>query len=408
MRTPFIIAAFLVVGNAFAQVNSAESAATAALNRHPLTAAARKEIEAAKAGKNSLGALRNPDIELIPALTEFGSDTELLIRQPLELNGQRSARRQVGSIQAEAARLQAIDTLRSLVRNAKVAWYDYVRASARLAAALEFERLSKAQLDALARQVEEGARPGIEKMQLELELAGIQREALKAESQRSQALSRLISATGESDVNDANLPPVKAQQFVLEDLVVNALSFRGDMRLAMLDINLPNAEAGLVRAEGMPDFALQYRQESFTREPRVGGFGLAVTIPILDYGSRRGRITQLNALADAARRRFESVQLGAVERVSNAFLEYESANRIAVQFEGLIAKADELMRISATGFQGGQITISQYLDAQRTRQQTQLDFIDAQVDALNAQAELEFEAALVPDALLMQVLEGRQ
>lgn len=391
-----------------AQVNSAESAATAALNRHPLSAAARKEIQAAKAGRNSLGAWRNPQIELIPALTEFGSDTELLIRQPLEINGQRSARRQVGDIQSEVARIQALDTLRTLIRNSKVAWYDYVRASARLAAAQEFERLSKAQLDALSRQVEEGVRPGIEKMQLELELAGIQRETLKAESQRNQTLAKLISATGESDVEGSALPSLSEANYVLEDAVVNALRFRGDMRLAVLDIDLPSAEAGVVRAEGRPDFALQFRQESFTREPRVGGFGLAVTIPLLDYGSRRGRINQLNALADAARRRYESVQLGAVERVSNAYQDWESSQRIALQFEGLIAKADELMRISATGFQGGQITISQYLDAQRTRRQTQLDFIDAQVDALNAQAELEFEAALVPDEMLMQVLEAQK
>ena len=132
-----------------------EQAVALAVRNNPRLSAAVRDVSAGRLGVRSARALTNPEFLLTPgALSVAGQNQELLLSQPLELNGTRSARSGVAGAQLHRTQSEATVELRNLVAQTKTAYYELARAREQralaadvLTATQEVDRITRRQIE---------------------------------------------------------------------------------------------------------------------------------------------------------------------------------------------------------------------------------------------------------------------
>jgi cobalt-zinc-cadmium efflux system outer membrane protein len=383
---------------------SVEEAVQLAIQNNPRLSAARREITAGRFNVRSAGALANPEILFAPAITEGGSDSEGLIFQPLEMNGSRSARTAAARARLRAAEAGAVVELRNLVFETKTAYYELLQAQtlrtlARdlLQVAEEFERITR-------RQVEVGTRPGIDQTQIEIEVTRARQQLTIAEATYTTALAALNTLMGRAPTEPVgSLPPLAIQPETINRTAAlqQALTARSEIEVERALQDSLVHEARVARASGRPDMGLQWRGESLTRSPRSGGFGVVLSLPLVDYGSRRNQIQSLEESARTQSDRVEIVRHQIRQEVEQALARLRAAEAVLKTYEeGLLGKAERLLDSSRVGFQAGQTSVIAVIEAQRTYRFVQTEYINAQVNSAQARAEFEHATGAVPASLL--------
>lgn len=372
-----------------------EDAVTLALRNNPLSRAAGSEVRAAQAGVGAARARSNPTLTVTPTVIgPAGADSELLVSQPLEVSGTRSARTGVAKAGLTVARSQAIVATRDLVRDVKRGYYELLRAQETLAlqeesvtTAEEFERIAR-------RQVEVGSRPGIDLTQLQVELTRTRGQRLQGESAVHLAAANLNTLMGRppgtpvSTASRLAFSPDPADTLLTTEAVLDR---RAEVAAEQGQLAALKEQARLIRTEGRPDLVLSGRLGSFTHTPRVGGVGLGVSLPLFDYGSRRRRLRQTAALADAQAARVEVTRAQVRLDVESAMTRLQTARELTLQYQqGLLEQAKRLAEAERVRFQTGAGSPLSVLEAQRTYRSVLSDYYGALAAQEQAKAELEW------------------
>jgi cobalt-zinc-cadmium efflux system outer membrane protein len=398
-------APFSVPAQPSPQPLTVEEAIAAAIHNNPRLSAAAREVAAARSGVRAAHALANPEVLFTPGLQAGGSDEEVLVRQPLELNGTRAARTGVARARLQEALARAVVELRSLVAETKNAYYELIRAREILAlsqdllkTAEEFDRITR-------RMVELGRRPGIEQTQTGIETARARQQVAQAESKVSAAAAALNTLMGRatSEPPGPLSPLTFASQPVDEQaLMQQALAARAEIVAEEAAAETFRQEARLVRAEGLPDLAPQFRVENVTRGgARDAGIGIGLTLPLFDWGSRRSRFRQVEESARAQADRIAAARNQVRQEVAQALARLRAAKIVLQSYrEGILDQSRRLLEAGRTGFQEGQTGVLAVLEAQRTYRNVQTEYVNAQVEYALAQAELERATGAVPAARL--------
>lgn len=382
---------------------SLDEAVRLAVANNPRLTAAVRDILAAERGVAGARSLSNPDVFVTPGLRSVGSDEELLIRQPLEINGTRSARAAVATARLRAVRAEAVIELRDVVYQTKAAYLELARIQERRALAQDLVRTAQ-ELDQNAlRQVELGSRPGVERTQTAIEVTRARQQATLAEADYAAALSQLNTLLGQVPTTAVALPPLDfTPQPIDEDNATRqALASRADLALTEANRDAFRQEARLAKAEGRIDVAPQVRAESFTREPREVSVGIGFSIPVFDHGSRRNRVRQAEESAKAQEQRLLGAQNQARLDVAQAVARLRATEAVIGDYRGgLVDETRRLLEARRTGFRLGQTDIISLLEAQRTYRAVQAEYIDALASHALAKAQLERATGAVPESLL--------
>jgi cobalt-zinc-cadmium efflux system outer membrane protein len=385
-----------------------EDAAALAIRNNPRLSAAVRDMEAARLGVRSAQALTNPEVVFAPGATVGGSDEEVLVQQRLELNGTRSARTSIARAQLRLAEARAIVELRNLVFETKAAYYELARAQEKLALAREvlkfaeeFERMAR-------RQVELGARPGIDVVQAGIEVSRARQQLLLAETQEVSAraiLNVLLGRNPAEPIGSLSLLIPTAATVDTDAVLQQALAARTEIAAEEAVADVFHREVQLARAEGFPDLVPQFRVESVTRGGiRNSGIGIALTLPLFDYGSRRHRIRQAEESARAQADRIRAVHNLVRQEVEQALARVRTGEAVLKEYsQGLLEKSRRLLEATRVGFQEGKTSLIAVLEAQRTYRGVQTEYINAQVDYALARAELERATGTIPASLLPEV-----
>ncbi len=413
MRFYHILLLCFVPGFALAQSSrlSVEDAITRAVRNNPRLSAAVRDVATARSGVRSAQALANPNFVIAPGITSVsGSGDELLLSQPLELNGTRSARAGVASAQLRMMQAQAIVELRELVFSVRTVYYQLAQARAQqsLAADLlknaeEFDRISR-------RLVEAGKRPGIELAQTGIEVSRAQQQVTLADAQTTVSAATLNTLLGlPADAPLATLSLLTASAETVDEpaLLRQALASRAEIASVQATREGFQQEARLARAEGRPDIAPQIRFGSLIRGVPAAssgngfGFGIGISLPIFDYGSRRNRVRQADDAARAQMDRLTAAQNQVCQEVTQAIVRLRTAQMVATNYQaGVLERAKRMLDASQTGFQEGQTSIVAVLEARRTYAAVQTEYLNALNSAALARAELERATGSVPAGLL--------
>lgn len=405
-----LLAAMSAVAVARAQTPSPaaltlEEAVRAALANHPGLRSAAYDVEAARAGVRSARALANPEIVFTPGITTYGSDEEVLIRQPLEINGVRKARTGVASAALRSATAQSEAARRDLIFETKSAYIALAHARERATLARDLAAFADESDRLTRRQVEVGALPGLDQMQTGIEAVRARQEAVRAESTAAEAQAALNTAMGrpaEAPIGAlsslASLPTAESNGDEADGSAL-ALDRRAEVVAAEAEREGFRQEARLARAEGRPDLAPQFRAETVTRGVEGVGLGLGITLPFVDWGERRNRAGQAERSAEAQALRAEALRAEARRDALQARARLRAAE-IAVKTyqDGALEQARRLVDATRTGVQAGQTSILALLEAQRANRAVRIEYVDALADRAAAAAELERATHVLPTA----------
>jgi cobalt-zinc-cadmium efflux system outer membrane protein len=383
-----------------------DEAVTLAIRQNPRLTAAARDVAAARAGVRSARALTNPTLLFTPAIVRGGSDEEILLQQPLELSGTRSARTGVARAQLRQAQADAVVQLRTLVFDTRSAYYELARAQELLSVAGEVLQTTE-EFDRITRRLaEEGLRPGIDRIQTGIEVTRARQQVTLADARvrtAAAALNTLLGRPPTEPVAAASPLSFTPEAVDAAALTQQALTVRAEITLEVAQREKLRQQARLGRAEGRPDLVPQLRTESITRGPREPGIGVAISLPFLDYGSRRNRVRQAEEAARAQEARISAMQNQVRQEVERALARLLAAEAVIRDYQqGVLEQSRRLLEASRTGFQAGQYSVIQVLEAQRTFRQVQSDYLNAQADYALARAELERATGTVPADLLPQ------
>ena len=383
------------------------AARAAARETSPDLRALREGVAAAAARERQAGALPNPTLAYGHEQTsrDGRSNAQHIaqLEQPLELGGQRGARR-------GAARLRRLGAEARLAAAEAQLDFDVTRAYATAVAAerratlaaqaaatfTEARRVSQARLAA-------GDISGYADRRLRLEAARYAAQRAEAAVAREAARVALATLVGEGDAPArlvlADTLPSDAPAVTLpaaDSLARIAVAQRAELRAATFEAEAAVAEARLAARERVPvpvlSAGLKTEQVADTTGAQGGFRGLVagVSLPLPLFDRRGGAVAA--AEAEARRRSAETEALR--RRVVREVGEAEAALRALSGEIGALApqlgrEADLALRAARAAYGEGEITLAEFLDAVRAYQEAEASYATLRAEVLVRRAALE-------------------
>ncbi len=408
MRIPLLV--FLCLSANLAGANplpplSIEEATQEAIRHNPRTAAYSQDIAAASSSVKAAKALSNPVITFTPAIGGTGgSDTEFLMQQPLELNGTRKARTGAAAAELLGVKAKGVVGLCDLVFQVHTAYLELIRANEKsriaqetLRSVEEFDRITR-------RQVELGARPGIEQIQSGIEVSRAKQQLTLALSDMDMARAALNTHMGRDaseSIGSMSVPAPSSHQVDSRTLIAQALSNRAEISLEEASSEVLKQQVKQVAAEAIPDLLPQFRASRVTHGVQDSGIGIAISLPLLDLGSRRNHKQQLQHAQEAQRARIEAAQSLVKQEVLQAVNRVQATTEVLLNYQqGVLEQSKRLLDASKIGFAEGKTSILNLLEAQRTYRAVQSEYSNAEIDKALADASLERALGGIPARLL--------
>ncbi len=369
----------------------------------PEVAAARHAVAVAGGRQRQAGAFPNPTLSYGREQTSREGDSNaqdiVSLEQPLEIGGQRGARR------AAAAAAQAAAEARLAAAAARVD-YDVARSYASAVAAQRGAALAETAAAAFERagrvskaRLAGGDVSGYRHRRLSLEAGRYAALRVQALVVRDSAIQTLASLIGLADSTGHAGSPVLADTLTPAPLTQPADSFvalallrRPELRGAMREAEAGAAEARLARAERIPTPTLSggFKHERLATGGSLSGFVAGVSLPLPLWDRRGGAIEA--ARAEAARREAEvaGLQRQTAREVRAAFAAHQG---LAAQLELLDAQlgadARRAHRAAEAAYAEGEIGLLEWLDAVRAYQEAETTYATLWAEYITRRAALE-------------------
>ena len=337
----------------------------------------------------------NPSVTFARESVFDTHDTFMLARQELPISGRRGQLRTAGRIAVEAAeaevRFQTVQ-LQADVREAYAA----------LLLAQEREAVLRSGIDALQRLVdvlrvreEGGEGSSYDRIRGARAMLDLEADLSAAAAARAQAQGQLAAflgspATAETLVAADALSPV-ATVPSLAAVVQDALSSRGDYQSAQLSIGQFDAEreAATRLRVPTPTFTGGLKRSSMGSSSASGyQFSVDVAVPLLSRGQAAVALAsaqkaQAEAEAESWRRRIEA-------EVRAAYAAVHIHQERAARYRQSAAQiAEPLATIGRVGYEEGELSILELLDADRQALDARLRILDLAAAARRAVIELD-------------------
>jgi cobalt-zinc-cadmium efflux system outer membrane protein len=354
-------------------------AVTYALTHHPELKAVREEEAAAKAAMRGAQARRNPEILVTPGiLGSAGSDELFSLTQPLELTGARAARARIATGELEAAHAESRVTERDVALTVRLAYWELMQAQA--IAVSDTEHVTHIETLALAakRRVEMGDAPTSHPLKVEVELARARQQLIRSQAAVVQARTALNASMGREPMAPlmlADPPPFTPLQLSADTLWATGQTQRPELARAEALAIAAGGAVDAARAAKRPDVAVQIRREA---DSSAGGVGLAISLPVVDWGAARAERERTQALLAAQRQRIEAVRLTIRQEIHTALTAVQSAEfQVRSQDNDVVAPAEKLAALTMMGYQEGAMTHLEVLDARRVARAAHADYAAA-------------------------------
>lgn len=378
-----------------------EAAVARARDAAPLVRAARARARAATAAAPSAARWPNPSLELRTENWQPGGrgptdpllDTFVVVTQPVEIAGQRGARRRAADAAAGVADALAASEEQAQVLATAEAFLRAVQARDRL-------RLLEAQRDGIAdtvallrRRVAEGVTAEGDLRKVEADLARAAIDATRTGTDLFSALATLGALLGAETPPAASALVMPAPATVEDTDPAAALARRADVRAARARTTEAEATLDLEQRRRWPDL---FVAGGYKRTAGIdsGVAGVSVPLPLFDRNGRALALAQ--GEHEAARdellhiERLARAQIAAA-RTTAAVLAAEAGR---VQRE-LVAPAEVARRAARSAFREGAGDVLRLLDAERVFVDAASAAIDVNIDAVLATVRARIAAGEV-------------
>lgn len=394
------LATVLICSTLSAEELTLPRAVETAINCNPTLAAGRLSAEAARQSAKGARALSNPELIVAPSVVgDAGSDSAVLFSQPLELNGSRSVRGQIASNQAAATGFEADATQRDVVLRVSQSYWDVARAQE----LVKLNHDNVAYLDtvraAVQKQHDVGTVPGAQVLKMDVELARARQDLSQAQLVLLQAKSEmnsLLARPTDTSFTVSESPAFADIPLDRNALLASALSKRPEIASAQAELSAAHGEIKAARLRRVPDIALQARKESFDPDDANGGVAIAISLPILDWGSAAADRKRAESAAQSKEKLLEAVRIAVSLDVDQAIQRVNTAAQIVREYRGgVVSKSEELAGMARKGYEKGANNYLELLEAQRTLRSIRADYYSALAEHAKAMAQLEWAAACI-------------
>jgi cobalt-zinc-cadmium efflux system outer membrane protein len=393
------------------QGTSSSDLARRALASNGELAAARIEIERARARLRQAGLRPNPTLDLEQSSGRYTgskgeSETSIGVTLPLELGGKRRRRIELAQAELEAVEAEVADRERRLTAEVRSVYVEALAALRELATTESLNNIDLQTTRFVQARVNEGETAPIELNLLRVEVDRLRSRRALIEGRLKTSLLRLKSLAGIPPAEPLRLredlltPVLPAPPASLEAAIDIALRERPDLRLARLNEEVAQAGLSLVRANSTPDMTAfsRYTLNRSTYEDSPVGvrnerdnlltFGISIGIPI--FNRNQGAKAESAAAISQARTRREFLESVVRSEVESAYARYQAAQAAVTTFEqGVIGRSTENIRVVRAAYELGQFSITDLLNEQRRLVDSQRDFTETLTEQYRALADLQ-------------------
>ena len=368
--------------------------------QNPTLAAARLDARALARRGDQVGALPDPTASVMvapyPVYSARGTlRSQWRLEQPFPWPGTLGLRRDAADAIAEGARYRAEATALDLARAATLAYADLYQTQEAAAAVRQFQQRLDAFAEAAAVRYEvgRGAQGAILQVQLERQRLGERLIDLDRRRDAAvQALARLLdrpdlAVSGRIVAEAPGVPDAEA---------LGALARRPEIAAAQADADGADIEAALARRAFYPDLGVGvvYTDVGDVSIPMSAdgrdAFGVMASVRIpLQRGRLRARLGEAQIRQQAAEARQRAAETQVQTEVADALADARRAAETVALYENtLLPQAATTAESALSGYTTGQVDFLAFLDAERTRFQVQLGYVDALARRLGAAADL--------------------
>jgi cobalt-zinc-cadmium efflux system outer membrane protein len=418
-----------------------------ALQNNPQLPIARQNLEAARERVDANRGLDSPVLQVVPRLLgkREAADEEIIISQPLDVFGQKKARRRV--FEAEVRRAESESTLaeRSLVVSVK-------NAATELFAAQEAQTLGDVQVEvarlfrnAAARRAQLGDVPPVQVQRAELEVLRVENELEAARAERLARRAALNSFIGQAPETPLRVAlPLSSELTILRPLdttqratsstrtngsgleipssnIVGASSQSGsdlvtqraelvagtlarpDIVGAEATLEARRAQIRVLKRGRLPQVELQARRNTVTGSGGSTALRAVLSVPIFDLGSNKRERRALEAEARAQESQIVFLRSQAATQIEQALIRLQQQRATVERYRnGIVPLTLDLLRKSQIGYASGASTYLEVLEAQRTLRQVQTEYLQALIGTRLSEATLESAyGATLPATLIV-------
>jgi cobalt-zinc-cadmium efflux system outer membrane protein len=391
------------------QGSSSIDLARRALRSNAQLAAARLDVDRARARLRQAGLRLNPSVDVQQLNGVFGTTgergTTVAFSLPLELWGQRGRRIDLARAEFEASEAEIADRERRLASEMRAVYVETLAALRDLDVTQKLHSLDVETARIVEIRVEEGDAAPLELNLLRAEVDRLRARRELIEGRLQAAALRLKQVVGIPPDETLQLrealdaPLLPAPPASLDAAIEIALRTRPDLRLARLNEEVARAGYRLARAQAAPQVTafVQYSNilGTFDETPiglltdrdRIFGYGVSITLPILNRNQGAKAEAQL-AITQAQRRREFTESLVRAE-VAAAYRRYEAAQASVQTYErGVIARSEQNVQTMRAAYQAGAFRVTELLVEQRRLVDSQRELTEALTERYRALSEL--------------------
>jgi outer membrane protein TolC len=380
----------------------------AVLRSNPTIESARQGYRAALARVRQAGVFEDPMVDLGVAPLSIASSKapfgyEVEVSQKLPWFGKRALESSIASAEAEAVKSDYEAMRRDLAFTAVTLYDQYFVATRSLEVNAQHLELMRAMKAGATAQFESGRGSAQDPLQAEAELAHMEHDAVKLESQREITIAQMNELLHRSPELPLPPPPAelarpdKAQASETTRLDNEAFSRRSEIQAARQHARAEQARADRAGRDAFPDFTVSASYNSMWDMPEHRFMvGLGFNLPI--FSSRRQGM-QDEALANRAQFESEAARLTDAAR-SEAFVamkQLDESRHVLELFETrLLPVARDQIEAARAGFTTSRNPFMAVVEAEKNLRAVELDYQMARAEYDGRSAAFERALGRIP------------
>ena len=373
-------------------------------------AAGKLNVSAAKADVVAAKVFNDPELSV-----EYSNnqDHKLHIWQSVEVGltqtlspGKRGAAIKLARSESELSEALLADFLRNLRAEATVAYLEVQKQKQMC----EVKKNSCANLCDLAKSdsiwFASGKIMEVEAIQSSLEAGIMRNEVLQSEAElRNACLSLALmmgTVTGDTlYMPQGELEPV-ARLFVLDELIANALDNRSDLAAALKNTEVARRALIVVRRDKLPDIdlslSISHNNRVYNAEapaPDFNGVTAGIAFPLKFSALNKGAVHAAKFRARQAEVQYTQARLQVQTEEIQAYQQFQSlSDQLRHYNNGMLKQAKDVLDGKIYSYHRGEVPLLEYLNAQRTYDDVQAQYIETLYNYNVSLVELEKSAGI--------------
>jgi cobalt-zinc-cadmium efflux system outer membrane protein len=331
----------------------------------------------------------------------FGLSSE--IGKSIDLGGERKARINLSQSEKELTVSLVTDYYRRLQAEATLLYLEAMKQRQLYLVKYDsYQTMNKlAESDSIRYTL--GSIMEIDAIQSKLEAGILLNELTHAISEWKNSLWDISVMTGNSNIDTLLLPSNHlhdvSRDFVLEDLITEALNNRADLQAALLDKDVSQKALILTKKERNTDIDLRAGiSNSYligAGAPVNSSLSAGIAIPLKFSNLNSGELRMAEARIDLANTRYAYAEVKIVSEITQAWEYYMDYCLQVENFNnGLLENAENVRKGKIYSYQRGETSLLEVLNAQRTYNEIQTTFFETLFNQAAALVNLEMAAGI--------------